>query len=399
MMNKRHIKYILLSLCLFLFPKYAYAANLNFSGTSVTNVDSNFEIILNINAIDDPTGIAGIGGVINYDSEYLELVSYKSLAVFNIAFSKTSSVLSGFSMSLDSRIMSNSNLIKFIFKAKKMGNTTISMFDSELSNGDAMIIPSNNPSKDINIVNNLDSNANLKSLSLSSGKLNFNENTTNYDVSVSASTNYVTIDGITSSNKATTIGLGTYNLNYGKNSVEVIVTAEDGSTKSYTINITRKEKINTPSSNNTNSSKNVSSNNSSNYILSSNNDLKSLTVNGSISPVFNPNINEYNVVLASDIEKLVINAVPSDKATLNIIGDTTFNNGEEKNVNIEVKAENNNIKVYKLNVKRELKEEIPINNTVSSDSLDNTIVDNKDELNSTDLFHLLIEILLSVIKE
>ena len=95
-MINRHIKYILLGLCLFLFPLKGEAATLNLNGKSSTNVGSNYELILDIADITDETGIAGIGGSIDYDHEYLEIMSYQSLGVFGIAYSKSSSIFSGF---------------------------------------------------------------------------------------------------------------------------------------------------------------------------------------------------------------------------------------------------------------------------------------------------------------
>lgn len=84
---------------------------------------------------------------------------------------------------------------------------------------------------------------NLKSLSISNGELTpaFNKNTTTYSVELPNGTTKTTIKGTVSDSSASVSGLGSKTLKEGLNQFKIVVTAENGSTKTYTLNITVKE--------------------------------------------------------------------------------------------------------------------------------------------------------------
>lgn len=86
-------------------------------------------------------------------------------------------------------------------------------------------------------------NNNLKSLSVSGGELNpkFDKNTTTYSIELPPETTKTTIKGAVADNSASVSGLGNKTLKEGANKFKVVVTAENGSTKTYTLNITVKE--------------------------------------------------------------------------------------------------------------------------------------------------------------
>ena len=85
------------------------------------------------------------------------------------------------------------------------------------------------------------SDATLGSLIVSSGILSpaFNTNITNYTVEVTNDVSNITIDAIVNSNTATISDAGTKSLNVGSNTFDIIVTAEDGTMKTYTVTINR----------------------------------------------------------------------------------------------------------------------------------------------------------------
>lgn len=90
----------------------------------------------------------------------------------------------------------------------------------------------------------LPNNANLSSLSLSTGALspNFTAARTNYTASVPYETDKITLYAKTSDAKAkVAISSNPTNLNVGANTVKVTVTAQDGSQKIYTVVVTRRE--------------------------------------------------------------------------------------------------------------------------------------------------------------
>ena len=90
----------------------------------------------------------------------------------------------------------------------------------------------------------LSNDATLKTLAVSAGMLTpvFNANTTNYAVTVPNSSNKITITAGVNDKKATVTGAGTKNLDVGANRFDIIVTAENGDKRTYTIDVTREAK-------------------------------------------------------------------------------------------------------------------------------------------------------------
>ena len=126
-----------------------------------------------------------------------------------------------------------------------------------------------------------------------------------------------------SDSDAEVTGDGEQNLSVGDNALEVVVTAQDGTTKkTYTINIRRKN---------------------------DNRSLSSLTVTsdpqGTLSPAFDPETTEYTFSVDADEDEVTINAEPADdKAT--VTGTGTYNPRTDGPVEIIVTSENGNTKVY-----------------------------------------------------
>jgi hypothetical protein len=90
----------------------------------------------------------------------------------------------------------------------------------------------------------LSDNANLASLTVSEGELTpeFSPDIVTYTVEVEHEIETITITGIAEDEKATVTGNVTdYAISVGNNGFEITVTAEDNSTKVYTVTVTRKE--------------------------------------------------------------------------------------------------------------------------------------------------------------
>ena len=158
------------------------------------------------------------------------------------------------------------------------------------------------------------SDANIKALNISDGKLtpDFDKNITEYYTEVDLSVSKITTRVTLSDEKATVTVSGNKNLKEGKNTIELTVTAENGTQKKYYIYATRKEDTE-----------------------KTNTKLNKLEINGyDMSPSFNPEILEYKVVLTEDIEKLEINVTTeNENAKVEITG------------NDDLKGENNEIKI------------------------------------------------------
>lgn len=142
---------------------------------------------------------------------------------------------------------------------------------------------------------NKDSNSFLSNLTISSGKLNFNSLTYNYQVGVDANVSKVTLVPTLSSNKATATysfngktvtSLNDLELNVGDNVVIITVTAEDGTVSVYKVVINRaSEKDNT---------------------------LSNITIDqGSLYPTFDKNVMDYHVTVESNVDEVNMTAKPS----------------------------------------------------------------------------------------
>ncbi len=90
----------------------------------------------------------------------------------------------------------------------------------------------------------LSNNANLKSLSVSAGTLSpkFNKNTVNYTLSVPYETEKLNVYATADDTKAKVNVTNPTNLSVGTNTINVTVTAQDGSSKIYKIVATRRQK-------------------------------------------------------------------------------------------------------------------------------------------------------------
>ena len=87
----------------------------------------------------------------------------------------------------------------------------------------------------------ISNDAKLKTLSVNQGILSpvFDSDQTSYSVSVAGIITSITILATANNSSASVIGTGSKTLNVGDNSFDVVVTAQDGTKKTYTINVTR----------------------------------------------------------------------------------------------------------------------------------------------------------------
>ena len=142
-----------------------------------------------------------------------------------------------------------SDSVKFTFKAKAKGSTTISFKINEALDFDGNALSTGTASKTINIKTQADieasysKNNNLSSLQVSAGALSptFDKNVLEYAVTVENEVNQITLTGNKEDSKSYVDGLKTYDLEEGVNRFEVKVTAQNGTAKTYVVNVTRKE--------------------------------------------------------------------------------------------------------------------------------------------------------------
>ena len=133
------------------------------------------------------------------------------------------------------------------FKAVGAGTTTIKITTEDATDVEGNMISLGGTSATVKVVNQatLNSDNTLSSLKLSSGTLSpsFKKNTTKYTATVGYDVSKVVVTAKANHSKAvveSVTGNGTVNLKVGENTIKVVVRAENGDTKTYTIVVTRK---------------------------------------------------------------------------------------------------------------------------------------------------------------
>ncbi len=187
---------------------------------------------------------------------------------------KASSLVGSFSVtSSNSSVLSgggttwlDNNSATYTFTAKKVGSATISLIPNDAADYKENVYKqkksvtikvtskqTTNTTKKAetnsktttkeNTNKNLSGDANLSSLSLSNVELKpkFDKDTTEYSVEVENEVKGVKISAKASNKEASINGLGEKSLKIGKNSFGIVVVAENGKTKTYTVVVNRKE--------------------------------------------------------------------------------------------------------------------------------------------------------------
>lgn len=205
---------------------------------------------------------------------------------------------------------------------------------------------------DIQIIRNISSNNDLASLNSNVGTFDkeFDKDTISYVLTVPYDTKSVILSGSAFDVYAKVDGLIEYDFLDDEKTVSVVVTAEDGSTKTYTVKIVRDAKPLV---------------NSISYVYSSNNYLKELTI-ASYDIDFDKFVNEYTIKVDSDVKFLDIKAVAEDsRARVEITGNENFKTGNNI-VTITVTAENGDVNVYELTVNKKASKKSAV--TLTDDS-------------------------------
>lgn len=190
------------------------------------------------------------------------------------------------------------------------------------------------------------SDATLYSLSIGDVTLSpaFSSDVTSYTATVDYRTTPLKVNYKTNDANAKAKVAGA-TLKEGKNTLTITVTAEDGTTKKYTVAITMKENPNP---------------------LSSDSKISSLSLStGTISPEFDPDVDEYTVYIDSAVTSITFSPVANDKkATVSkkVVGITD----DETEVVLTCTAEDGSKKNYTFTVIRENDGEVTTDTTESS---------------------------------
>jgi len=184
----------------------------------------------------------------NYVTYTVKVSASKPLGVFQYHISYDSSMLS-----LESGESSGapvftgtekSKTYTFKFKAKKSGTATVKFNVSGGYTFDQETLSLASKSKSVKIITqaqleaSYSKNNNLSKLGVEGYNLSpsFSSSVTSYTVNLPANTESIKVTGTKADSSASIEGLGTKNVEDGSNTIKIVVTAENGSTKTYTIN-------------------------------------------------------------------------------------------------------------------------------------------------------------------
>ena len=178
----------------------------------------------------------------------------------------------------------------------------------------------------------------LKELSISSGEFKFNKKTTEYALTVKNEVESINVSGSAEDNKSKVTGFGNYKLKEGVNTINIKVTAENGSSKNYVLKVTRIVKSNE---------------------VVPNNYLKSLSIkNYQIN--FDKDIVLYNITIENEKSLEFTYETESKDSSVIINGNENLKNGSV--ITLIVTAVDGSTREYKFNISKieEVKKDEPI---------------------------------------
>ena len=203
----------------------------------------------------------------------------------------------------------------------------------------------NNTANTANTTKTKSSNANLSNLGIKPYDFTgFKSGTTSYQAIIPEDTETIEIYAKTQDAKATVTGTGKKTLESGDSKLEVVVTAEDGTKKTYTINITRGEQ------------KEHDEN------LEEPEDADGLSTlkikNLDLSPEFKTDIYEYTAKYIGENTKLEIETIPtSENYKVEVIGNEDIQEGENIITVLVSEKNGDNVATYQITLNKSLVDE------------------------------------------
>ncbi len=326
---------ILISLiCL---PMSIFAAdNVTFSFNGSSNVNTNTEFVVDF-VINNPKELNGSSGSLSIDNPSCISIKTVSPAGDNIVVNNNTFVYTSLLGLNETKTILKVTLKSGLSNCTtnlRMSNIKAAFFDSEknlskISTTKAITVGESTQSSD----------ATLKSLRPSTGSLSpaFSPSVTKYEMSVGSGTNTVTFTGVPSDSGARIVSGSTCNLASSSTTCKIVVKAEDGKTKEYSVVVKKDDgntNTDTPAPN-----------------LSDDATLKSLNVSGyTLTPRFNKNTTVYSMNVGSNITGLKVTAVPTDSnAKVTVTGNSNWKEGVNT-IKITVTAPSGAEKIYTVNV-------------------------------------------------
>ena len=311
-----------------------YAASASLSGPSTVRAGDTITLKLNVS----DNGKFGLEGSLSYDSSQVTLSSM-SCNLSGWKAEQNGNAIIVYDDNLSSPLNGNKTVVTLKFKVNNnvAAGTQVNISVTGLVTSDGSAESSiGTASYSVAIAAPLSTNANLSALSVSEGALSpaFSAGTTSYKIpDVGFSVSKLNITYKTEDANAT-VSINGNNLAVGSNTVSVVVKAESGTTKTYTITVNRKQDPN--------------------YVASSNATLGGITISaGIISPGFTSDKTDYIVYLPYEYvgKEFSVAGTAADAKALGVSGGVIPSLVEGVNeTTVICKAEDGTEMTYKITV-------------------------------------------------
>ena len=334
---KKLLKYsfilVFCMVCMLYGATNVWAASASLAGPGTVRAGDTITLKLNIN----DSGKYGVEGTLSYDSSVVTL-SKSEISMKGWKLESNGNSLIMYDDAMSNPISGNKTVVTFTFKVKAgvVAGTKVNIAVNNLVATDGSKESSlSSATYSTTIAQPLSGNANLSSLSVNGATLSptFSAGTTSYsigEVDFAVSKLDIKYTAEDSKSKVTVSG---NSLSVGKNTVTVTVKAENGTSKSYKITVTRKQDPN--------------------YVASSDATLKNIVVStGQISPTFSKDIKDYIVYLPYETvgTTYTANGTMNDAKAVGVTeGSVVLAEGSNE-VKVIGKAEDGSTSEYKITV-------------------------------------------------
>ena len=229
---KKTINYLIIALVMFFSSVLLCRA----AGVSVSETLSSKQVVVGNTVtvtvkISSSSPIGAINYSVSYDDDKLTHLSGVLNDVTDDKYGQTSFTLT------------------FKFRAKAAGNANIGFSILEAYDTDLNSLTWSNTSSSVKIVTQAEVQASysknnyLSYLGVDNFEISpaFDKDTDSYSLTVENEVTAINVSGNREDSKSSVNGLGEYGLEEGNNIIEVVVTAQNGSSRTYTLNVTRNE--------------------------------------------------------------------------------------------------------------------------------------------------------------
>ena len=219
-------------------PVAAAGASVSVSAPSSVDVGATVTVKVTYTA---GSNIGSLEGTLSYDAALMTFSSHNGVDCYGDA---------GVIKFVTYDALSTKKTLSFTltFKAKAAGSCTFSLATTELADVSEALLGTPAGKATVSVKNPQKSgNANLASLSVSAGTLSpkFSANVTSYNIVIPYSATTLLVSANAADKNAKVAVTGSRKMQVGKNTRAVTVTAPNGTTKTYTLTITRQENTGT----------------------------------------------------------------------------------------------------------------------------------------------------------